>query len=117
MRILTLLCLSFFSLISLGASIPADMSFIVIDLKYNQNDGVKVCEIQQGLGCVFYGVEHIEGKKNAFGEIFCDYLSPYFQRNWYVRPRISPEITSILKKKVLIGPGFSLSMKSSQSKR
>ncbi len=98
MRILTLFCLSFFSLISLGASIPADMSFIVIDLKYNQNDGVKVCEIQQGLGCVFYGVEHIEGKKNAFGEIFCDYLFPYFQRNWYVRPRISPEITSILKK-------------------
>lgn len=81
--------------IHLFASIPADISFIVIDLKYNQNDGVKVCEMQHGLGCAFEGVQFLEGKRNAFGTIFRDALVPYFQRNWYVRNHITSEFTRV----------------------
>lgn len=75
----------FLSTLYLSAEIPADVSFVVIDLKYNSNDGVKICEMQQGLGCAFEGVDFIEGKPCAFGEIFADFLTPYFQNKWYVR--------------------------------
>ena len=91
MRILRLVCLTILINSSLDASIPADMSFIVIDLKYNKNDGVKVCEMQHGLGSTFCGVEFLEGKKYAVGTIFKNLLTSYFQRNWYVSNRITSE--------------------------
>lgn len=75
----------------LSASIPADMSFIVIDLKYNSEDGVKICEIQDGLGCSFSGPKYFEGDKRAFSKIFVDFVDSYFNRIWYVHRGLSVE--------------------------
>ena len=86
------------------AEIPADVSFIVIDLKYNLNDGVKIYEIQQGLGCAFEGVEFIEGHKNAFVKIFNKFVSLYHKRHWYEKKKkknITREFTTVFDKSIL----------------
>lgn len=97
MRTLFLLFTLIISPVYLSSSIPADLSFIVIDLKYNSNDGVKICETQQGIGCAFEGPEFFEGRRTAFGALFVDFLEPYFDRYWYVKKGMSGEFRRAFK--------------------
>lgn len=85
--------------IPLGAeSLPDDASFFVADLKYNEIDGVKICEIQQGALAVFSGYDHLNGTEyfveNAVANYLLQFKKPIFFIDRDVR---SAEIAQLLK--------------------
>ena len=54
-----------------------DVSFLVADLKYNKNDGVKICEIQHGMSSTFYGDRFSHGEPGIVSTKFINYISQY----------------------------------------
>lgn len=54
----------------------ADISFVVIDLKYNKNQGVKICEMQPGSFSRFSGSDTLE-KMNIVQNKYCDLIEQY----------------------------------------
>ncbi len=41
--------------------IEADLSFLIADMKYSKEEGVKICEVQQGTLSVFRGIDYLNG--------------------------------------------------------
>src|SRR5690606_27104954 len=62
-----------------------------VDLKYNEQDGVKICEIQQGLGCTFKGAAYFNGKEGGVAKLLAAFLSRYNDHHWYVSKGLSHE--------------------------
>ena len=54
---------------------PAAVSFFVVDLKYNEIQGVQVCEIQPSVVSKFSGSDFVNSMRGAAAKNFCDYLS------------------------------------------
>lgn len=80
----SLIC--FFILVCKAAlvALPADISFFVADLKYNERQGVKICEVQPGNFSVFKGFDFIYQEKGVVGEMLCQILSQYNRNFWFV---------------------------------
>ncbi|MEM1282962.1 MAG: hypothetical protein AAGG81_05355 [Chlamydiota bacterium] len=79
------------------SAIPADISFVIIDLKYNEKDGVKICEVQEAIGSRFFGVEFLSQKKGEVAERLTDILARYTHRLWYYTPGISQEFLPLFR--------------------
>ena len=62
----------------------ADISFLVIDLKYNKKQGVKVCEIQNGSQSIFTGYDVFYGGSQVVAESFCNFLAKYQTDVWFI---------------------------------
>lgn len=63
---------------------PADVSFLVIDLKYSRKQGVKICEVQQGCSSVFMGDDFVHDSRGFVAAKLCDFLSRYHNSIWFV---------------------------------
>lgn len=92
---------------SMEAKIPVDISFIVIDLKYNSRQGVKICEIQPGNVSEIYTInapmtpkmDYYYAKDGIFVDLFHSYLSTHFNRFWLTPASFDPILASKLLKK------------------
>jgi hypothetical protein len=62
---------------------PVDLSFLVIDLKFNHKKGVQICEIQQGICSRYAGLEFLQEEKGLFAKTFTDVLSSYQKPVWF----------------------------------
>lgn len=78
----------FFSIAS-AATPPVDISLLVADLKYNENQGVKICEIQQGCMSMFKGYDYIYDGEGLIGENLAQLLSQFGSTFWFVNPEIN----------------------------
>jgi hypothetical protein len=67
-----------------GAPPPADISFFLADVKFNERQGAKICEVQQGNISLFKGFDFIFKRKGVIGERLCRVLSQYNDTFWYV---------------------------------
>ncbi len=67
-----------------GQGIEADIGFFIADLKYNQKDGVKICEVQHGVLSAFKGYDHLSIEKGLMEEGFLEQLFR-FQSNVFYR--------------------------------
>lgn len=81
------------------SAIPADISFIVIDLKFNEQDGVKICEAQEGVASAFNGIDFLEKRPKVISERLCGILERYTHRFWFFTFRISGEFWPTFKKR------------------
>jgi hypothetical protein len=67
----------------ISSKYPADLSFLVIDLKFNYDKGVQICEIQQGILSGFEGYDFLHGEKGLVARTFTDTLSSYGKPVWF----------------------------------
>jgi len=63
---------------------PADISFVIFDLKYNHEDGVKICEIQPGGVSVFSGYDFLMEGDGLVPDMLCDAILKYQSDLWYM---------------------------------
>lgn len=70
-------------------SCPADLSFIIMDLKFNEADGVKICEMQPGRVSVFNGYDYLNHGDGLVAEMFCERLAKYRKNLWFAGRDIS----------------------------
>lgn len=80
------------------SSIPADVSFIIIDLKFNEQDGVKICEVQDGIGSTFFGIDFLEKRKGVIAEQLVSSLARYTHRFWFFSSGVSREFRPTFQK-------------------
>ncbi|MBS0626973.1 MAG: hypothetical protein JSS09_02050 [Verrucomicrobia bacterium] len=72
----------------------ADISFVVIDLKYSKDLGVKICEIQPGSFSRFSGSDVLE-KVNIVQNRYCDLLQQYHFSGYFTHP-LYPKMKQVL---------------------
>lgn len=77
---------------SIASKYPADISFLVADLKYSKEGGVKLCEVQHGILSTFFGDKFIEGNGGVIPAKFLSVLSQYQSRAWAVGKISDPDI-------------------------
>lgn len=65
-------------------SLPVDASFIVVDLKYNEERGVQICEIQHGAPSAFKGHAMFHEGSDLIAYKLIDKLSSFFDKSWIV---------------------------------
>ncbi|NGX57135.1 MAG: hypothetical protein K940chlam3_00018 [Chlamydiae bacterium] len=71
-----------FTLEGFESQYPVDITFLVADLKYNQKDGVKICEIQHGIASAFSGDRYSHGEPGIIPENFYLTLLQYQNEFW-----------------------------------
>ncbi len=107
---LALVCLLFIFLtdclcsdnLTIPEGTPANISYVVVDLKYSEERGVQICEIQQGLASGYKGHRYACGNEDSITQKFSDKLSAYNKPVWYLNSSfVSPE-----KKKCFQKNGF-----------
>jgi hypothetical protein len=71
---------------SLGAEskYPVDISFLIADLKFSKEHGVKICEIQNGIQSTFYGDLHNNGEPGIISLNFQSVLSQFPFKKWTI---------------------------------
>ncbi len=78
---------------------PVDVSFMTVDLKYSEERGVKICEVQHGINSTFYGNQFIHGEPGPIPINFYHSLLQYHDRSWTtIRYFVRSKISSILIK-------------------
>lgn len=70
-------------------SLPVDISFLVADVKYSEERGVQICEIQHGSDSVFKGEVFSNKGYSIITERFIEYFSAYTQPSWFIPSTIS----------------------------
>lgn len=68
---------------SVSSSLPADITFLIADLKYNSVDGVKICEVQNGSYSVFSGWDFLNGAEELVPTMFEEFINSYTSNFWY----------------------------------
>lgn len=76
-------------LIYAGSKYPADISYLVADLKYNDTQGVKICEIQQGIISTVKGDQFSYGEDGNIDPHFYQTLSQFPAPFWATKLNIS----------------------------
>jgi hypothetical protein len=97
------LILPFQSLISLDVSLaqyPVDVSFLVADLKYSKEQGVKICEVQQGILSTFDGDIFCRGGDGSVAKGFVDSMVNLQKNTWAVKGHIAEYHLQVLAKKM-----------------
>lgn len=77
--------------------LPVDVSFLIVDTKYNEERGAQICEIQHGGLSGFTGNVNLHERKDRIVEKLVDGLSSLFERSW-VAPQafVDPTIKRLL---------------------
>ncbi len=63
----------------------ADISFVVIDLKYSKEKGVKICEMQPGSFSRFSGIDNVNGT-SVVSKLYTDLLTEYGRPVYFTHP-------------------------------
>lgn len=75
----------FFSyFVSEGFSVPVDISFLVADVKYSEEKGAQICEIQHGTDSTFKGEVFSNGGVSTISENFVQFFSSYELPCWFI---------------------------------
>lgn len=64
---------------------PVDLSFLVADLKYSQEHGVKICEVQQGIVSNFKGEAFANGGVSVVANNLMDVFALYLKDGWTIK--------------------------------
>lgn len=82
-----------------GEKLPADLTFLIADLKYNENvGGIKICEIQSLSLSKLYGFDFVNGQEGLAAEFVSHVLFKHCNRGWLVDRNIcDPRIKAKLK--------------------
>lgn len=77
--------------------LPVDVSFLIVDAKYNEERGAQICEIQHGGLSGFTGNVNLHERKDRIVEKLVDRLSSLFERS-FVMPHafVDPTIVRLL---------------------
>lgn len=81
----------FFILLMITAKIwgeslyPVDLSFLVADIKYSQEHGVKICEVQQGILSSFKGEAFAHGGVSVVANNLMSAFAQYVDDGWTVK--------------------------------
>lgn len=65
--------------------LPVDITYLVADLKYNSEQGVQICEIQQGRASRFVGFDYIHEGKGLIVEQLAKALQGYHRKGWFLK--------------------------------
>jgi len=69
----------------INTEFPAELSFLVVDFKYNGREGVKICEVQHGTLSKFRGDYALYGNPGEIAGNFCRFLYEHQSDNvWYI---------------------------------
>ncbi len=63
--------------------LPADITFVIADFKYNERQGVQICEIQPGSASVFEAYDFLNNGRGLVPKMFYDLISRYQLPVWY----------------------------------
>ncbi len=68
---------------------PADLSYMVADLKYSQEHGVKICEIQHGILSTFVGDIFLHGENGTICPNIAKTLAEFPVQKWCISGQIA----------------------------
>lgn len=82
---LCLICLQTLS----ASNYPADISYMVADLKYSKEEGVKLCEVQHGILSTFYGDVWLNGDNGKICPKIVEAFDQFPIKKWYVHSQVN----------------------------
>ncbi len=83
MKLLTCLFLSFYwTVVHAEPKYPADISYMVCDFKYSQEDGVKICEVQHGTVSALGGDLYISGGVGSISPMIANFFDRFPMKKW-----------------------------------
>ncbi|ADI37413.1 hypothetical protein [Waddlia chondrophila] len=81
-----------------GASPPASFTFMIADLKHNDEEGIKICELQAGSLSAFRGYDWLTGEPGAVSKKVMKMLNQFGHSLWVLSGSISdPSIQKEMK--------------------
>lgn len=93
------ICVLFISEVKAASKYPVDVSYLVADLKYSQEHGIKICEIQHGILSRVTGDIFLRGTPGPISSNFCEVLSEFPIKKWTIaRQIINFNITLLISK-------------------
>lgn len=81
------------------AELPSDLTFMIVDLKYSEAEGVKICELQQGTLSVFTGYDFLFGTQSFVENSVVDYLQSWGKPIYYIHSNVTSAFARILQQK------------------
>lgn len=63
---------------------PVDITLLMVEIKYNEEQGIKICEIQPVSHSVFEGYDSAYHKTGFMGQNLCDFMSQFETSIWFV---------------------------------
>jgi hypothetical protein len=63
--------------------IHADVTFLVVDLKYHSTRGAQICEIQHGVPSLFKGHNFAHGSQSKIAKNLIKELNKYYEYSWF----------------------------------
>ena len=75
---------------SIDSKYPVDISFMVSDLKYSQEHGIKICEVQHGAISTFNGDLSVHGEMGTISPRFSQFFNQFSQNKWIPGYYFSP---------------------------
>jgi len=61
---------------------PVDISYLVADVKYSQEDGLKICEVQHGILSAVHGDLYLLGEDGNISPMIADFLDSFPMKKW-----------------------------------
>lgn len=74
-----------FCTLSIWGRPPVDISFMIVDYKYNSVEGAKICEVQKGILSAFDAYDEIYQDTALIPHLFSQIVVQYQDRLWTVR--------------------------------
>jgi len=65
-------------------NIAPDLTYLVADLKYNDSQGVQICEVQPGRMSRFIGIDFIHQEEGMIVRRLAEVLKSYHHRGWFL---------------------------------
>ncbi|CCB90807.1 putative uncharacterized protein [Waddlia chondrophila 2032/99] len=71
-----------------------DISYLVADLKFNDQQGVQICEVQQGRGSRFIGYDFAHEGTGLIVRNLAEALKEYHNRGWFLKNDLCDPLTA-----------------------
>lgn len=76
------LCTLYCAFISAEQKYPVDISYMVADLKYSQEHGLKICEVQHGALSAVRGDLYLSGGDGIISPMIANFFTRFPQKKW-----------------------------------
>lgn len=91
-----LVCFFFYAAAIYAKDYPADISYMVADLKYSMEHGIKICEVQHGALSAMNGDLYINGGNGIIAEMIVNYFDHFPMQKWVAGSLYSPLRNSLI---------------------
>lgn len=78
---------------------PVDISYLVTDFKYSNEDGIKICEVQHGALSAVKGDIYISGGDGVIPSKIAHFFSQFPMKKWLVGSNYMPLMNSLIANK------------------